>query len=110
MTTLFDINTSANISTQIDTFVNFGNDTFFKAFVPFTNVLGSQIFWTAIFLVIGLALAVQSKYQMTLLLAYFLAVNIFVAILLMPLAFIIFGVINALLGTIIVYRGFVSKR
>ena len=102
-------NTSANVTNLVDKLVNFSNDTFYKSFLAYSDVLGIQVFWTAIFLIIGIALAVHSRFHLTLLLAYFLAVNLFVAVFIMPLAILVFGIINALLAAIIIYKAFVGR-
>lgn len=107
---IFDINPNYNVTQDIANLTNISTDIFWKAFQPFIGVLGYQPFWTIFFVVLGLGIAYMSRLNMTLLLAYFIMVDVLFAFAMMPLALLIFGIITSLIGTIIIYRSFVSKR
>jgi hypothetical protein len=94
----------------IDNLTNLTNNTFYKAFDVFFTGFGKDIFFTILFSVIAIGILISSKHQTTTLIIYLLAVDVFCAVLLAPIALLVFGLVTAFLGGGALYRSLVSKR
>lgn len=99
-----------NPGPYIDNLTNLTNNTLYKAFDVFFVGFGKEIFFTILFSVIAIGILISSKHQTTTLIIYLLAVDVFCAVLLMPIALLVFGLVTAFLGGGALYRSLVSKR
>ena len=99
-----------DINYYVDNLTNLSNNTLYKTFDVFFTGMGKDIFFTMIFAVLAIGIFVQSKHNLTTLIVYLLAVDVFCAVLIAPIALMVFGLITAFLGGGALYKSLVSKR
>ena len=99
-----------DISPYVDNLTNLSNNTLMKSFEVFFTGMGKDVFFTIIFSIIAIGILIQSKNNTTTLIIYLLAVDVFCAILLVPIALLVFGLVTAFLGGGALYKALVSKR
>lgn len=99
-----------DVTPYVDNLTNLTNNTIYNMFDAFYSVFGKDVFWTVLFTIFGIGLLIYSKGNLTTLIIYLIAVDVFCAVLLMPVALLIFGLVTAFLGGGALYKAIVSKR
>jgi len=99
-----------DVSPFLDNLTNLTNNTIYDMFDVFYSAFGKDIFWTLLFTIFGIGILLYSNGKTTTLIIYLIAVDVFCAILIMPIALLIFGLVTAFLGGGALYKAIVSKR
>lgn len=100
----------SDIQPWVDNLTNLSNDTFMKSFETLWAGMGKDVFFTFVFSAIAIGLYIQSEHSIPIMVAYFFGIAVFCAVLVSPLAMMIFGLCGAFLGGGALYKSLVSKR
>jgi predicted branched-subunit amino acid permease len=110
MIPLFDIiNPAANIDPYLSNFTNISNNTFYKIVHVFIDKLGSEVFFSLMFIFLIIGAYIQSEGNQLTALSLILVFTVVCSLLLSSIMAIIFSIFIAILITNILYETWVKR-
>jgi len=99
-----------NIDNELDNLSNFSVNTSYKIFDVLSANIGRDMLFTLIFVFLGVAIFIKSDHSRNALIGYLIIVDVFAAVLIMPMVLLIFGLVTAFLAGPPIYNAVVRKR